>query len=473
MSTMANSIRHLIEQGEGISVEFKRSKDKLPSNLFETVCAFLNRAGGDILLGVNDDKTIEGIDTDQAEALCKDFVNLSNNPQRLFPTFLLDAKIVEYNGKKLIHILVPISSQVHKCNDKIFDRSADGDFELNTSEQIKNLYLRKSSLYSENTIYPYLQVSDFANGIVERVRKMIRIQRPEHPWNELNDEEFYKTAGLWRKDFASRQEGFTMSALLLFGKPETIGSALPHYKIDALLRVRDQERYDDRENIRSNLVESYDKLMQFIAKHLPDKFFLEGDQRISLRGTIFREIVANLLIHREYTNAFPSTFIIYPDRLEVKNANKPHFYGQLLPSQFEPFPKNPRIAQIFTQMGRSEELGTGIRKVYKYAQAYAGSDKIEFLEQDVFTTKVPLDKLFFETGKGIGGTNGGINGGINSGSIEDLLVFIKINPGLNTKTMRAKIHIPQRSIERWIKELKENGKIEFRGPKKTGGYYII
>ena len=41
--------------------------------------------------------------------------------------------------------------------------------------------------------------------------------------------EFFKTAGLWRKDLASGQQGFTMAALLLFGKPETIGSALPHY----------------------------------------------------------------------------------------------------------------------------------------------------------------------------------------------------------------------------------------------------
>jgi ATP-dependent DNA helicase RecG len=474
---MDDSIQNFINQGEGVSVEFKRSKENLPSNLFETVCAFLNRAGGNILLGVNDDKTIEGINPYKVEALCRDFVTSTNNPQKLFPTFLLNANIVEYNGKKLIHILVPISSQVHKCNNKIFDRSADGDFELNTSEQIKNLYLRKSSLYSENTIYPYLQVDDFEQSVVERVRKMIRIQRPEHPWNELNNEEFYKTAGLWRKDFASGMEGFTMSALLLFGKPETIGSALPHYKIDALLRVRDQERYDDRENIRCNLIEAYEKLMQFVAKHLPDKFYLEGTQRISLRDTIFREVVANLLIHREYTNAFPSTFIIYPDRLEVKNANKPHFYGQLLPSQFVPFPKNPHIAQIFTQMGRSEELGTGIRKVYKYAKAYGGSEKIEFLEQDVFLTKVPLDKLFFEAGKVSGGTNGGTNGGIsvgiNVGSKEDLFIFMKINPGLNTKTIRAKIEIPQRTIERWIKELKEDGTIEFKGPNKTGGYYII
>ena len=68
----------------------------------------------------------------------------------------------------------------------------------------------------------------------------------------------------------------------MFGKDETIQSAIPHYKIDALLRRLDLDRYDDRENIRCNLTDAYDKLMNFVAKHLPDKFYLEGDQRIQI-----------------------------------------------------------------------------------------------------------------------------------------------------------------------------------------------
>ncbi|MDY0279825.1 MAG: putative DNA binding domain-containing protein [Salinivirgaceae bacterium] len=49
-------IKELIQQGEGLTIEFKRSREDLPVNLFETGCAFLNRNGGAILLGVKDDK---------------------------------------------------------------------------------------------------------------------------------------------------------------------------------------------------------------------------------------------------------------------------------------------------------------------------------------------------------------------------------------------------------------------------------
>jgi len=306
---------HIIKQGEGLKIEFKKAKNKLPKNLFETVCAFLNRSGGKIILGVDDDKNILGIDENSVEQLAKEIANLSNNAQKLFPTFLLEPKIVDYKDKKLIYIFIPISSQVHKTAGQIYDRSVDGDFILKTDAQIKQIYTRKSTEYSENKIYPFLYESDFTDGIVERVRKIIRIYRPNHPWNELSNKEFYKTSGLYRKDMITGKEGFTMSALLLFGKPEAIGSAIPHYKIDALVRIENLNRYDDRINIKQNLIETYDLLMAFVEKHLSDKFYLQGDQRISLREKIFREIIANILIHRDDTNAYPSTFIIYKNKV--------------------------------------------------------------------------------------------------------------------------------------------------------------
>ncbi|MDF1547217.1 MAG: hypothetical protein P1P88_05315, partial [Bacteroidales bacterium] len=68
--------------------------------------------------------------------------------------------------------------------------------------------------------------------------------------------------------------------------------------------------------------------------------------------------------------------------------------------------------------------------------------------------------------------NGGINGGV-SGGINDLFTFITIHPGLNSKQLKEKMDVSQRTMERWLKELKDAGKIGFNGPNKTGGYFII
>lgn len=45
-------------------------------------------------------------------------------------------------------------------------------------------------------------------------------------------------------------------------------------------------------------------------------------------------------------------------------------------------------------------------------------------------------------------------------------------PGKNVTEITAALDIPQRTIERWLKKLREQGRIVFIGPKKTGGYFV-
>lgn len=462
------NILDILQQGEGVTIEFKRCSRNLPDSFFETVCAFLNRAGGTILLGVTDNNVVEGVPAEEVEAICKSIANLSNNPQKLYPTFLLSPKVLDYKGLKVIQVYVPASSAVHRSVLKYYDRSVDGDYELRADEQIKALYTRKNNLYSENTIYPFLFEKDFEPGIVARVRQMIRNNRSNHPWNDLSNNDFFRTSGLYRSDIASGQEGFTLAALLLFGKPETIQSAVPHYKVDALLRIKDLDRYDDRENIRCNLVDMYDKLMQFVEKHLPDKFYLEGDLRISLRDKIFREIIANILIHREYSNAFPTLFCIYKNFAEAKNANKPRLHANLTPQNLVPFPKNPTLAQLFTQMGRSEELGTGIRNVFKYTKAYSGSENVLFSEDDVFVTKVPLMHVTVDVTVDV---TDNVTDNVTDRKVKILELMLE-NDKISVLEIAQKLNVTKRTILREINFLKLKGLVQRLGSEKTGSWLV-
>ena len=112
--------------------------------------------------------------------------------------------------------------------------------------------------------------------------------------------------------------------------------------------------------------------MAFVTKHLPDPFYLEKDRRISLRDRIFREVVTNILIHREYINGFPAKFIIENHQVRTKNANRPHGHGMINPADFTPYPKNTVIARFFKEIGRADELGSGVRNLFKYTRNYSG-----------------------------------------------------------------------------------------------------
>ena len=383
-------IKEFLNCGESLTVEFKQSKNKLNKDVFESVCAFLNRNGGHLFLGVEDKGGIVGINPGAIEKVKKEFVTSMNNSQKISPTFYLSIEEVEIEGKVVLYIFVPESSQVHRCNGKIFDRNEDGDLDItDNTNLVSGIYMRKQGEYTENRIFPFAEMSELKAELLIKVRKMAANERSDHPWKSMNDLELLKSAGLFLKDPQSGKEGITLGGILIFGNEELIHAALPHYRTDAILRRVNLDRYDDRDDIRVNLLESYERLMHFVSKHLNDNFYLEGDIRISLRDKIFREVVSNLLIHREFANPFPAKLIIEKDRVFVENSNKSHGNGIIDPENFSPFPKNPTIAKFFKEIGWVDELGSGVRNIYKYNKIYSRSEPI-FIEGDVFRTIIPL-----------------------------------------------------------------------------------
>ena len=386
-------LKKIIEQGEGTQVQFKTAYFALPKTLFETICGFLNRNGGHLLLGVKDDKTIEGVLEDSVQSLIDQIVTNANNAQLISPPFYLAPQVFEIDQKKVIYLFVPQSSQIHRFKNNIYDRNEDGDFSItNQYNRVTQLYLKKQSTHSENKVYPFLQLSDLKKDLFRRVRILATNNNPGHPWSEMEDMELIRSAGLYRKDYQTGKEGFTLAAILLLGKEEVIFNVLPFHKTDAIVKVDNVDRYDDRDDIRTNLIESYDRLMAFIKKHLPDRFAQEGTHRISARDKIFHEVIGNVLIHREYTNPFPAKLIIEKNRVVAENWNRPNGIGLINPKTSSPFPKNPIIARFFRTIGRADELGSGVINTFKYASMYTPGQPPIFEEGDVFKTIIAIKK---------------------------------------------------------------------------------
>jgi ATP-dependent DNA helicase RecG len=121
-------LKHIIDQGECISIEYKTSKEKLNKDTFESICAFLNRKGGHLVLGVNDNKEITGVRENAIQSILDTLAVNANNPQKLNTPFYLSPEVIEVNNKRVIVVYVPESSQVHSTAGKTYDRNEDGDF---------------------------------------------------------------------------------------------------------------------------------------------------------------------------------------------------------------------------------------------------------------------------------------------------------------------------------------------------------
>ena len=217
-SMEVEELKELLKGREKRTLEYKRAWNEVPKNMFDTVCAFLNRDGGVIVLGVEDNGQIKkGVDPESVHQMCKDISNLSNNPQKLSPTFLLQPETVDVDGKKVIVVFVPSSSQVHKSAGNIYDRSTDGDYILKTDAEISALYLRKRQSYSENHVFPYLRLEHLDENTIAKARQLIRRKFPNHPWLEMDTMEMMRQANLHCYDLESNKSGFNLAALMLFG----------------------------------------------------------------------------------------------------------------------------------------------------------------------------------------------------------------------------------------------------------------
>ena len=384
-------MREMLSKDEKITIEYKECANQIHDSVYETVSAFSNRYGGYIIMGVKDGGIPIGVNRNAVKDLKKNFVNQLNNPNKMSPTLYLSIEEFEYEGMLLLYTYVPPTSTVEKCSGRVYDRNEEGDMDITDSPiQMENLYARKSNTYTESKLFPYVREEHLRTDLMEKVRRLISNNNPRHEWLKMSDKELLVSAGLYETDFVTGEQGYNLAAILLFGKDEVIQSCVPGYVTDALCRKENMDRYDDRLIVKTNLIESYEILMEFIAKHTSDKFYLVDNVRTSVRDLISREVVSNILVHRDFSSAFPAKVIIEKDWIRTENWCRPRRQGNILETEFTPYPKNPILARFFVAVGLADTIGSGVRNLYKYTPIYTPGGKPELIENDVFRINIPI-----------------------------------------------------------------------------------
>lgn len=142
---------------------------------------------------------------------------------------------------------------------------------------------------------------------------------------------------------------------------------------------------------------------------------------------------------------------------------------------YEPYPKNPKIAKFFKEIGLADELGSGVRNMVKYTQIYSGGVPI-LKEDDIFRTIIPLgnntyiDKNYTENYTESYTENYTEN--LNE-TQRKILELIKLNPSITQKMMMEKINLSRPAITLNLKQLKDKKIIERVGSDRKGNWIII
>jgi ATP-dependent DNA helicase RecG len=375
-------LKQIISKGKTPFVDFGKCTTELTDSVFQSVCSFLNKEGGELIVGMSDYGKIAGVAEIFIDSMLKKFEHVMT--KEFAPAFPLVPEIVEINNRKLFYIPVPRSPQVHRYKNKVYDRVGNEVNDITYSYNlVENLYLRKRNESSENIVCPFLRMHELDDATFRIMREQIAARQPDHPWLSLTNEEFLHLNGFWRKAPISDKEGFVLAAVLLFGKEETIQNYNPvAYRTDAIYRkisydnfshtasAYPESRYDDRDIIFSNLIEAYSRLMKFVQRNLPKRVLNRNATSVNIREKLFREIITNLLVHREYTHKHPGRLLVFSDKVVTENGIRLFRNEKKSFNALDIQRGNPLIANVFQEMGWIEKPGSGKENIFRYAPFY-------------------------------------------------------------------------------------------------------
>ena len=237
----------------------------------------------------------------------------------------------------------------------------------------------------------------------------------------------------------------------------------------------------DMKDFKGNLIASVNEVLDFIQRHISMGVGIGAkaarDEKWDYPLEALREAVVNAIVHRDYTDPGNIQIRIFDDRLEIWSPG-------LLPKELNikslltenrSIPRNRGLAKIFHAIGFIEGWGTGFQRMVEGC-ASNGNPKPELKEMaGAFVVKFLRRPANEGKGGGIsGGVNGGMSGGTDGGiteGVDRLADYVKNTPGRNVTEITTALNVPQRTVERWLKKLREEGRIVFTGPRKTGGYH--
>ncbi len=367
---------------EGMHLEFKRSKVKLSDDLWESYSAFANTEGGIIILGVEDNGTVTGLEniaqqlknlTANINSIEKASVNVSADPGMISD--------MELNGRRVIVLRVPKATAeqkpvyLNRNTSKTYFRQHESDV-LCPESMVQQMLRDKSADSPTSRLVPYTTLDCIDSETWKQYYDRFRFLRGEHAWTQMDQRTLLQRLGAYIVDHATGQEGLSLAGLLMFGTDFAIHEFYPRYQINFFeysgVEINNSlHRWVDRITIDGtwtpNLLQFFFRVLHRITEPLrrpfkqkPDRVTAEGD---SSGHVAVREALANALIHADYAGDCGITIRKFPDRLELSNS------GTLLVAKEDIFRggfsncRNGALQTMFQAIGLVDKAGSGIDKI--------------------------------------------------------------------------------------------------------------
>ncbi|AHF01120.1 transcriptional regulator [Thiomicrospira aerophila AL3] len=342
--------------GEANAFEFKALLND--ETIGAVVCGLLNGQGGFVVIGVEDDGSVRGVENPQIAASSLE----KHLKQSIKPTVLFSVDVQAFDGNFLIVVEVPSGKDIpYAYQDTIFIRKAATTRKADV-ETIRDMILRKQVAPErwERLFSPELTPSELSVAACRRLLK----ESPRLP-GDVNEESDGLIHQLSLLSLAKYGRLTNAADVLLAQNPQ---KRHPQARVRAVAyHSKTDQNYQDLKHFEGPMLEVIEQVIGFILRNTPTKARFSNqsnqrDERSLYPEMAIREGVVNAFAHRDYASALGGIKVeVSADQVQIWNSGgfpEGVTVNKLAKGHISVL-RNPDIAHALYLQGYMEKLGRG------------------------------------------------------------------------------------------------------------------
>ena len=501
-----------IRAGETDTLEFKRDVPSDKLRLLKTACAFANCNGGRIVVGVDDDCSVIGVDEMSAFRLADQLVDMISNGCE--PQVPVSSEIAAADGKTVV--VLSFQMGLH-CPYHVKSAGVeDGTFVRvgATSRPADEDSLKELEIIGRGRCFDSMSCRglDVSQAEINRLcAKMYRLARA----NCDDDAERRKI----RKVTEAQLEDW--GVLVRSGR-----RILPSNAFALLVGARNfraemkcgffkgttRATFLDRREFSGAILDQIDQAYEFVLAKINRGMEIVGTRRrdvYEIPPSVIRELIVNAVVHRLYVNprAMATTVAVYDDRVEVTSpGGLPHGMSMEMMNSGHSRSRNKALALAFKYMNFIEEWGSGIPRIQELLQKAGlpplhvensgmdirftvwrtpnGTSDAEQSAKPATTENVPVSREKpIDTTEKITSTREKTRekpavaaektNSAREKTREKIVIFLSGHPSATQDAIATSVGLSVKGVEWNLKALKDSGRIRRIGPDKGGHWEVV
>ena len=365
---------NLLERGECDIMDFKEQlEDKMTfgkslknfapkyDETARDVVAFANNKGGFLFIGIVDDS--KEINKDFIYDEKKVFDLIHQVQDRTEPTITLIPHKINVEGKNLLVLEIPFSTQLHRTSrGEFLIRSNDGNRPIEPYEM--------ATIMSEKGLIVYDQKTWHISGewIDEKrlstLVDMIEAKNADSPYLDKSKEDLLDSLGMTKDEDG---EPLPTTTGLLFIGNQTALRELPYYEVKYIHYFSDGT-YKPYE-YKGNIVEVAKACFAQLRAEIKQKEYVFGLFRAYVEDyseIVIRELLINALAHRSLSRQQIVEIRKYDDGRYLEIESPGTFPEGITVENYlrKTNPRNPNVMDILREIGLAEKAGSGFDKIF-------------------------------------------------------------------------------------------------------------